>query len=223
MRWLSSNEADWERRHPVTLLFFLLLHLFIVTYKGDDLLLVIGLFCLLLLERRLPWMIVGLLLAFGTVSVFPVLIGWDISTSAIGHQLVKLAAFMFGMVWVSRYLRLERLLPLFTRWPRSSKLLYGAWALIPTMEQAIRVALRSHPKRAWRQALQVGVESQQDEPRFAVEPMRRFQWEDGLQLFLLSGWWFVAMNGPLVIWLLYPYLTKGGIRDALVVFRRWVR
>lgn len=223
MRWLSSNEADWERRHPVTLLFFLLLHLYILTYAGGDKYFLVGLVLLLLLERRLPWTLASFFLAFGVVSFLPLLIGWDVSTSSVMRQLMQLATFILGMVWISRLLRIERLLPLFSRWPRSASLLYGGWALIPLLERAIRSALRSHPRQDWRQALRVGIDSQQEEPRYAVEPFRRLRIEDGIQLALVVASFLLSVKGLLVIWLIYPYCTKGGVRDAVVVFSRWLR
>lgn len=220
MRLLSSNEADWERRHPVTLLFFLFLHLYILTYLSGDVVFAAGLIVLLLIERRLPWGLVGLITAFGLISYAPIFIGWDISLTLVLRQLLKLAAFMLGMIWVSRLIRIERMLPLFSRWPRSSKLLYGAWALIPSIEQAVRLSLRSHPKHAWREAVLIGVESQHEEPRFAVEPMRRVRIEDGTQLIVLFLTFLLAVNVSTLIWLFYPYLTKGGMRDALVILYR---
>lgn len=117
MRFLSSNEADWERRHPVTLLFFLFSHLFILTYIQDVTVLVIGLVLLLILERRFPWTMLIVLIAFAVVSVFPALFGWELSLTYIWRQLLKLATFLLGMLWISRIVRLERLLPLLSKWP----------------------------------------------------------------------------------------------------------
>ncbi|WP_215142750.1 hypothetical protein [Exiguobacterium qingdaonense] len=219
MRWLSSNEADWERRHPVTLLFFLIAHLFVLTNVEDVSTFVIGLVALLLFERRFPWAMLSVLIAFGVVSVFPALFGWDLSASYIWRQLLKLAAFLLGMSWVSRLVRLELLLPLLSRWPRSSSLLYGAWALIPSMERAVRQSMRSHPKTAWQEAVEIGIASQQREPRFAIDPMRRFRVDDGIQLIVIGVICYVSLQWAVALWLIYPYVTKGGIRDAVAFYR----
>ncbi|WP_251129946.1 hypothetical protein [Exiguobacterium sp. s57] len=219
MRLLSSNEADWERRHPVTLFFFLLSHLYVLTNVDDITVFVIALVILLILERRFPWAMLGVLIAFGLVSVLPGLFGWDISLSYIWRQLVSLAAFLLGMLWIARIIRLERLLPLLTNWPRSSSLLYGAWALIPSMEQAVRQSIRSHPKKLWREGIRIGIESQQQEPRFASEPMRHFRVEDALQIILIVMTCWVALQWTIIFWLIYPYVTKGGLRDAMALYR----
>lgn len=219
MRLLSSNEADWERRHPVTLLFFLFSHLFILTYIQDVTVLVIGLVLLLMLERRFPWTMLIVLIAFAVVSVFPALFGWELSLSYIWRQLLRLATFLLGMLWISRIVRLERLLPLLSKWPRSTSLLYGAWALIPSMERAVRQSLRSHPKKAWQEAIENGIESQRHEPRFAVEPMSRFRVEDVLQLLAIGLIGYVSIEWTIIPWLIYPYITKGGVRDAMAFYR----
>ncbi|KAB2860958.1 MAG: hypothetical protein F9K39_14395, partial [Exiguobacterium chiriqhucha] len=135
MRFLSSNEADWERRHPVTLLFFLLVHLYVLTYLNDSIWLLLGLFGLLLMERRFPLAMLGVILAFLLISLAPFVLGWRISVGGVTNQLIPLATFLFGMIWVNRFMRLERLLPFLNKWPRSTRLLYGGWALVPTMER----------------------------------------------------------------------------------------
>lgn len=219
MRFLSSNEADWERRHPVTLLFFLLGHLYVIVHLNGSLWLLIGLIGLLLLERRLPLAMSGILVAFVLISMAPVLIGWDISFQRIIRQLVQLATFLFGMIWISRFLKLDRLLPLLERWPRSMKLLYGGWALIPTMERAVRLSLKSHARHDWQEAVVVGIESQREEPVYARARLRNMQRSDIVHLVGLVGSFLAIYFGWPLIWLLYPYLTKGGIRDALVSFR----
>lgn len=219
MRLLSSNEADWERRHPVTLLFYLLCHLYVLMNVDDVTFFVIGLFILLIFERRFPWPMLSVFIAFGLISIMPMLIGWEISYVYIWHQLMKLAAFLLGMLWIGRIVRLERLLPLLSRWPRSSSLLYGAWALIPSMERAVRQSLRSHPKAAWQEAIEVGIESQKQDPRFVVEPMRRFRIEDILQLIGIVLICYGSLQWTIVLWLVYPYVTKGGVRDAMAFYR----
>ncbi|WP_251126781.1 MULTISPECIES: hypothetical protein [unclassified Exiguobacterium] len=219
MQWLSSNEADWERRHPVTLLFYLLCHLYVLMNVETTTFFVIGLILLLLIERRFPWPMLSVLVAFGIISILPILIGWEISFTYIWRQILKLAAFLLGMLWISRIIRLERLLPLLSNFPRSSSLLYGAWALIPALEQAVRQAIRSHPKASWRDAVQIGIERQQDEPKFAVEPMRRFRIEDFFQIVLIGAICALSLHLFIGLWLIYPYLTKGGVRDAMVIIR----
>ncbi|WP_251126047.1 MULTISPECIES: hypothetical protein [unclassified Exiguobacterium] len=219
MQWLSSNEADWERRHPVTLLFYLFCHLYILMNVEDVTLFVVGLLLLLIIERRFPWSMLSILIAFGLISIMPILIGWEISYSYIWRQLLKLAAFLLGMLWIARIMRLERLLPLLSNFPRSSSLLYGAWALIPSMEQAVRQAVRSHPRASWREGVQIGIESQQTEPKFAVDPIRRFRLEDLLQIVLIGMIGLASIHLFVGLWLIYPYLTKGGMRDAMVIYR----
>ncbi len=219
MQWLSSNEADWERRHPVTLLFYLLSHLYVLMNVGNVTFFVIGILILLIVERRFPWPMLSILIAFGLISIMPILIGWEISYAYIWRQLLKLAAFLLGMLWIARIVRLERLLPLVSNFPRSSSLLYGAWALIPSMEQAVRQAVRSHPKASWQEGVQIGIESQQTEPKFAVEPIRRFRLEDLWQIVLIGVMGWATLHLFVGFWLIYPYLTKGGMRDAMVIYR----
>lgn len=219
MRFLSSNEADWERRHPVTLLFFLLAHLYVIVHLNGSLWLLFGLVGLLLIERRFPLAMTGVLIAFTLISFSPVLIGWDVSTARVTRQLVQLAMFLFGMVWVSRFLKLDRLLPLLERWPRSTKLLYGGWALIPSMERAVRLSLKSHARQDWQEAVVVGIESQRDEPVYAKARLRRLGLHDVTHLIVMGICFIAIYLGWPVIWLLYPYLTKGGLRDGMVIFR----
>lgn len=220
MRFLSSNEADWERRHPVTLLFFLLVHLYVLTYVNDSIWLLLGLFGLLLLERRFPLAMLGIILAFLLISLTPFVLGWRISLGAVSNQLIPLATFLFGMIWVNRFMRLERLLPFLNKWPRSTRLLYGGWALVPTMERAVRLSLASHPRRDWQEAVVVGIDSQRLEPVYVTNPMRRFEKHDWIQCLVLAGFGSLALLVTPVVWLLYPYLTKGGVRDALVILGR---
>ncbi|EPE60733.1 hypothetical protein L479_02891 [Exiguobacterium sp. S17] len=219
MRFLSSNEADWERRHTVTLLFFLLVHLYVLIHVNGSLSLLAGLVLLLLLERRFPVAMLGLLVAFALISLAPILLQWDVSIRALSDQIVRLATFLFGMVWASRFMRLERLLPLLRRFPQSTRLLYGAWALVPSMERAIRLSLRSHQRQDWREAIVVGIDSQRREPVYALPRLRSFQGDDLVHLFILFSCFVAALKWSPLIWLLYPYLTKGGVRDALVILR----
>lgn len=220
MRFLSSNEADWERRHPVTLLFFLVAHLFILTYLNDSVWLLLGLVGLLLLERRFPLAMLGVLAAFMLISFAPIVFGWNVSLMGITNQLIPLATFLFGMIWMNRFMRLERLLPFLNRWPRSTRLLYGGWALVPSMERAVRLSIASHPRREWQEAIVVGIDSQRLEPVYVTNQMRRFERHDTVQYLVLLGFVAIASMGVPVVWLLYPYLTKGGLRDALVILGR---
>lgn len=220
MRFLSSNEADWERRHPVTLLFFLVAHLFILTYLNDSVWFLLGLVGLLLLERRFPLAMLGVLAAFMLISFAPIVFGWNVSLMGITNQLIPLATFLFGMIWVNRFMRLERLLPFLNRWPRSTRLLYGGWALVPSMERAVRLSIASHPRREWQEAIVVGIDSQRLEPVYVTNRMRRFERHDTVQCLVLLGFVAIASMGVPVVWLLYPYLTKGGLRDALVILDR---
>lgn len=220
MRFLSSNEADWERRHPVTLLFFLVAHLFILTYLNDSVWFLLGLVGLLLLERRFPLAMLGVLAAFMLISFAPIVFGWNVSLMGITNQLIPLATFLFGMIWVNRFMRLERLLPFLNRWPRSTRLLYGGWALVPSMERAVRLSIASHPRREWQEAIVVGIDSQRLEPVYVTNRMRRFERHDIVQCLVLLGFVAIASMGVPVVWLLYPYLTKGGLRDALVILDR---
>lgn len=220
MRFLSSNEADWERRHPVTLLFFLVAHLFILTYLNDSVWFLLGLVGLLLLERRFPLATLGVLAAFMLISFAPIVFGWNVSLMGITNQLIPLATFLFGMIWVNRFMRLERLLPFLNRWPRSTRLLYGGWALVPSMERAVRLSIASHPRREWQEAIVVGIDSQRLEPVYVTNRMRRFERHDTVQCLVLLGFVAIASMGVPVVWLLYPYLTKGGLRDALVILDR---
>ncbi|MFN3366252.1 MAG: hypothetical protein ACK411_07670 [Exiguobacterium mexicanum] len=220
MRFLSSNEADWERRHPVTLLFFLVAHLFILTYLNDSVWFLLGLVGLLLLERRFPLAMLGVLAAFMLISFAPIVFGWNVSLMGITNQLIPLATFLFGMIWVNRFMRLERLLPFLNRWPRSTRLLYGGWALVPSMERAVRLSIASHPRREWQEAIVVGIDSQRLEPVYVTNRMRRFERHDTVQCLILLGFVAIASMGVPVVWLLYPYLTKGGLRDALVILGR---
>ena len=220
MRFLSSNKADWERRHPVTLLFFLVAHLFILTYLNDSVWLLLGLVGLLLLERRFPLAMLGVLAAFMLISFAPIVFGWNVSLMGITNQLIPLATFLFGMIWVNRFMRLERLLPFLNRWPRSTRLLYGGWALVPSMERAVRLSIASHPRREWQEAIVVGIDSQRLEPVYVTNRMRRFERHDTVQCLVLLGFVAIASMGVPVVWLLYPYLTKGGLRDALVILGR---
>ncbi|KGI85681.1 hypothetical protein [Exiguobacterium sp. s16] len=220
MRFLSSNEADWERRHPVTLLFFLVAHLFILTYLNDSVWFLLGLVGLLLLERRFPLAMLGVLAAFMLISFAPIVFGWNVSLMGITNQLIPLATFLFGMIWVNRFMRLERLLPFLNRWPRSTRLLYGGWALVPSMERAVRLSIASHPRREWQEAIVVGIDSQRLEPVYVTNRMRRFERHDTVQCLVLLGFVAIASMGVPVVWLLYPYLTKGGLRDALVILGR---
>ncbi|WP_215190000.1 hypothetical protein [Exiguobacterium sp. s6] len=220
MRFLSSNEADWERRHPVTLLFFLVAHLFILTYLNDSVWLLLGLVGLLLLERRFPLAMLGVLAAFMLISFAPIVFGWNVSLMGITNQLIPLATFLFGMIWMNRFMRLERLLPFLNRWPRSTRLLYGGWALVPSMERAVRLSIASHPRREWQEAIVVGIDSQRLEPVYVTNQMRRFERHDTVQCLVLLGFVAIASMGVPVVWLLYPYLTKGGLRDALVILGR---
>lgn len=221
MRFLSSNEADWERRHPVTLLFFLMTHLYVLTYLNHSLWLLLGLIALLLLERRFPFAVLGLLGAFLVISITPIIFGWNISFRSISNQLLPLSTFLIGMIWVSRFIRLERLLPFLNRWPRSARLLYGGWALVPTMERAVRLTLASHPKREWQEAVVIGIESQRHEPLYVPHRVRPFERYDVTQCLILACLGIVANVISPVLWLVYPYLTKGGVRDALVVCSGW--
>ncbi|WP_024371552.1 hypothetical protein [Exiguobacterium sp. ZOR0005] len=223
MQFLSSNEADWERRHPVTLLFFLIAHLYVLVYMNGSIWLLIGLVGLLVLERRFPLGLAVVLLAFVLISLAPLLIGWDVSFHRIIRQLVQLATFLFGMVWVSRFLKLDRFLPFLARWPRSTQLLFGAWALIPTMERAIRLSLKSHAPRDWQEAVVVGIDSQRQEPIYRVPLSRRFEQHDLVPLAVLTGCFGATYGGWPLLWLLYPYLTKGGMRDAMVIIRGYTR
>ncbi|WP_233004358.1 hypothetical protein [Exiguobacterium aurantiacum] len=220
MRFLSSNKADWERRHPVTLLFFLVAHLFILTYLNDSVWFLLGLVGLLLLERRFPLAMLGVLAAFMLISFAPIVFGWNVSLMGITNQLIPLATFLFGMIWVNRFMRLERLLPFLNRWPRSTRLLYGGWALVPSMERALRLSIASHPRREWQEAIVVGIDSQRLEPVYVTNRMRRFERHDTVQCLVLLGFVAIASMGVPVVWLLYPYLTKGGLRDALVILGR---
>ncbi|TCI29488.1 hypothetical protein EVJ33_09440 [Exiguobacterium sp. SL-10] len=220
MRFLSSNEADWERRHPVTLLFFLVAHLYILTYLNDSSWFLFGLVVLLLLERRFPLAMLGVLAAFVLISLAPIVFGWNVSLKGITNQLIPLSAFLFGMIWVNRFMRLERLLPFLNKWPRSTRLLYGGWALVPTMERAVRLSLASHPRRDWQEAVVVGIDSQRLEPVYVTNRMRRFERHDWVQCLVLTGFGATAVMVTPVVWLLYPYLTKGGVRDALVILGR---
>ncbi|MFK3987488.1 MULTISPECIES: hypothetical protein [Exiguobacterium] len=220
MRFLSSNKADWERRHPVTLLFFLVAHLFILTYLNDSVWFLLGLVGLLLLERRFPLATLGVLAAFMLISFAPIVFGWNVSLMGITNQLIPLATFLFGMIWVNRFMRLERLLPFLNRWPRSTRLLYGGWALVPSMERAVRLSIASHPRREWQEAIVVGIDSQRLEPVYVTNRMRRFERHDTVQCLVLLGFVAIASMGVPVVWLLYPYLTKGGLRDALVILDR---
>ncbi|WP_138859297.1 MULTISPECIES: hypothetical protein [Exiguobacterium] len=220
MRFLSSNKADWERRHPVTLLFFLVAHLFILTYLNDSVWFLLGLVGLLLLERRFPLAMLGVLAAFMLISFAPIVFGWNVSLMGITNQLIPLATFLFGMIWVNRFMRLERLLPFLNRWPRSTRLLYGGWALVPSMERAVRLSIASHPRREWQEAIVVGIDSQRLEPVYVTNRMRRFERHDTVQCLVLLGFVAIASMGVPVVWLLYPYLTKGGLRDALVILDR---
>ena len=220
MRFLSSNEADWERRHPVTLLFFLVAHLFILTYLNDSVWFLLGLVGLLLLERRFPLAMLGVLAAFMLISFAPIVFGWNVSLMGITNQLIPLATFLFGMIWMNRFMRLERLLPFLNRWPRSTRLLYGGWALVPSMERAVRLSIASHPRREWQEAIVVGIDSQRLEPVYVTNQMRRFERHDTVQCLVLLGFVAIASMGVPVVWLLYPYLTKGGLRDALVILGR---
>ncbi|WP_214797238.1 MULTISPECIES: hypothetical protein [unclassified Exiguobacterium] len=220
MRFLSSNEADWERRHPVTLLFFLVAHLFILTYLNDSVWFLLGLVGLLLLERRFPLAMLGVLAAFMLISFAPIVFGWNVSLMGITNQLIPLATFLFGMIWMNRFMRLERLLPFLNRWPRSTRLLYGGWALVPSMERAVRLSIASHPRREWQEAIVVGIDSQRLEPVYVTNRMRRFERHDTVQCLVLLGFVAIASMGVPVVWLLYPYLTKGGLRDALVILGR---
>lgn len=222
MRFLSSNEADWERRHPVTLLFFLLVHLYVLTYLNDSILLLLGLFGLLWIERRFPMSMLFVILAFLLVSLTPYVLGWQVSLGGITNQLIPLATFLFGMIWVNRFMRLERLLPFLNTWPRSTSLLYGGWALVPTMERAVRLSLASHKRREWQEAIVVGIDSQRLEPVYVINRMRRFERHDWIQCVVLSSFGAIAYMTTPVIWLVYPYLTKGGVRDAMVVLSRWI-
>lgn len=220
MRFLSSNEADWERRHPVTLLFFLVAHLFILTYLNDSVWFLLGLVGLLLLERRFPLAMLGVLAAFMLISFAPIVFGWNVSLMGITNQLIPLSTFLFGMIWMNRFMRLERLLPFLNRWPRSTRLLYGGWALVPSMERAVRLSIASHPRREWQEAIVVGIDSQRLEPVYVTNQMRRFERHDTVQCLVLLGFVAIASMGVPVVWLLYPYLTKGGLRDALVILGR---
>ncbi|UTT44189.1 hypothetical protein [Exiguobacterium aurantiacum] len=220
MRFLSSNEADWERRHPVTLLFFLIAHLYILTYVNDSVWLLVGLFGLLLIERRFPLTMLGVLVAFVLISFAPIIFGWNVSLAGVTNQLIPLSTFLFGMIWVNRFMRLERLLPFLNRWPRSTRLLYGGWALVPSMERAVRLSIASHPRREWQEAIVVGIDSQRFEPVYVTNRMRRFERHDTVQCLVLLGFAAAASLGTPVVWLLYPYLTKGGVRDALVILDR---
>lgn len=220
MRFLSSNKADWERRHPVTLLFFLVAHLFILTYLNDSVWFLLGLVGLLLLERRFPLAMLGVLAAFMLISFAPIVFGWNVSLMGITNQLIPLATFLFGMIWMNRFMRLERLLPFLNRWPRSTRLLYGGWALVPSMERAVRLSIASHPRREWQEAIVVGIDSQRLEPVYVTNRMRRFERHDTVQCLVLLGFVAIASMGVPVVWLLYPYLTKGGLRDALVILDR---
>ncbi|WP_214706091.1 MULTISPECIES: hypothetical protein [unclassified Exiguobacterium] len=220
MRFLSSNEADWERRHPVTLLFFLVVHLFILTYLNDSVWFLLGLVGLLLLERRFPLAMLGVLAAFMLISFAPIVFGWNVSLMGITNQLIPLSTFLFGMIWMNRFIRLERLLPFLNRWPRSTRLLYGGWALVPSMERAVRLSIASHPRREWQEAIVVGIDSQRLEPVYVTNQMRRFERHDTVQCLVLLGFVAIASMGVPVVWLLYPYLTKGGLRDALVILGR---
>lgn len=219
MRFLSSNEADWERRHAVTLLFFLVAHLYVLIHVNGSFSLLAGLITLLLLERRFPISMLGLLVAFALISLAPLLFEWDVSIRALNDQLVRLATFLFGMVWANRFMRLERLLPLLRCFPQSTRLLYGAWALVPSMERAIRLALRSHQRQEWREAVVVGIDSQRLEPVYALPRRRMYQGDDIIHLLILFSCFLAALEWSSLIWLLYPYLTKGGVRDALVILR----
>lgn len=206
--------------HPVTLLFFLVAHLFILTYLNDSVWFLLGLVGLLLLERRFPLATLGVLAAFMLISFAPIVFGWNVSLMGITNQLIPLATFLFGMIWVNRFMRLERLLPFLNRWPRSTRLLYGGWALVPSMERAVRLSIASHPRREWQEAIVVGIDSQRLEPVYVTNRMRRFERHDTVQCLVLLGFVAIASMGVPVVWLLYPYLTKGGLRDALVILDR---
>lgn len=219
MRFLSSNEADWERRHAVTLLFFLLAHLYVLIHSNGSYALLAGLVGLLILERRFPVALIALLAAYTLISVAPIVLNWEISVHAIIDQLVRLATFLLGMIWASRFMRLERLLPLLWHWPQSTRLLYGAWALVPSMERAIRLSLRSHDRKDWREAIVVGIDSQRREPVYALPRLRHFEGDDFVHLMILVACFIAAFIWSPFAWLFYPYLTKGGARDALVIFR----
>jgi hypothetical protein len=220
MRFLSSNDADWERRHPVTLLFFLFMHLYVLIHASGSVWLLVGITFLLILERRFPIGLLSILLVFVVISISPILFNWNISPRLISQQSIQLGIFLFGMVWGNRFLKLERLLPLLSKWPRSSKLLYSGWALIPSMERAIRLSLRSHSKKDWQDAVVIGIESQRQEPRYAIERLQSFHSQDMIQLLILFILFIASIMWLPMIWLLYPYLTRGGVRDAMVIFRR---
>lgn len=219
MRFLSSNDADWERRHPVTLLFFLCVHLYVLMESYSSIVMLLGLLVVLSLERRFPFFLMGLLGMFFFISYLPILIGWSVSIESVFRQMVRLAVFLCGMHWVGRFVKIERLLPLFSMFPRSSRLFYGGWALVPFYGQAIRKTLRSYPRKRWREAILTAVEAGQREPLLAVSRLRPFHQSDWAQLVCLLGIFGLSMYTP-VCWLIYPYLTKGGVRDAMVIFRR---
>jgi len=162
----------------------------------------------------------GIILAFLLISLTPFVLGWRISLGAVSNQLIPLATFLFGMIWVNRFMRLERLLPLLNKWPRSTRLLYGGWALVPTMERAVRLSLASHPRRDWQEAVVVGIDSQRLEPVYVTNRMQGFEKHDWIQCLVLAGFGSLALLVTPVVWLLYPYLTKGGVRDALVILGR---
>ncbi|WP_233546692.1 hypothetical protein [Exiguobacterium sp. AM39-5BH] len=81
--------------------------------------------------------------------------------------------------------------------------------------------MASHPRRDWQEAVVVGIDSQRLEPVYVTNRMRRFEKHDWIQCLILAGFGSLALLVTPVVWILYPYLTKGGVRDALVIFGRW--
>lgn len=221
MRLLFLSEVDWEHKHPIVLLCFLCGHLALLATTTSPLPLLLTFVALLLLERRLSITVLGIAAGYALFSFFPILYGGMVSSALVAHQAMRLALLLFGMSWVSRFIKIEPLLPLFLRTPKSVRLFYGAWGMIRTMDTAFRTALASHPRGAWREAVVIAFETTRHEPRYAPRFGPPLLARDVVHVVcLLAFVWAIHELYIWPVWIIYAYVTKGVVRDATILVGR---